>query len=127
VPPLTFVPRAIWHSKPTAFNEDFAPTYFGRSYFTDVHIAVFAVSDLYINFALPGLLLGAVLLGTLFRLVYEYLIVRSEASDIGVFLYGIFFIQLVNIELELATPLSQCIKSLPFLMALVWLMRLRTR
>jgi hypothetical protein len=71
--------------------------------------------------------LGAVLLGTLFRLVYEYLIVRSEASDIGVFLYGIFFIQLVNIELELATPLSQCIKSLPFLMALVWLMRLRTR
>jgi hypothetical protein len=127
VPPFTFVPRAVWDEKPVAFNQDFAPTYFGRDYFTDVHIAVFAVSDLYMNFAWPGLLLGAVLLGAMFRFVYEYLIVRSQRSDVGVFLYGLFFVQLANIELELATPLSQCVKSLPFLLALVWFMRLRVR
>jgi hypothetical protein len=124
VPPLTFVPRAVWHGKPQAFNEDFAPVYFGAPK-RDVHIAVFNLADLYMNFAWPGLILGAFVLGCIYRLVYDFFIVRSGASEVGVFIYIFFFFQMTLIELEITTPLSQMLKSLLFLLPIVWFMRLQ--
>ena len=77
------------------------------------------------NFAWPGLILGALILGVIYRSVYEIFIVRTGASEVGVFIYIFLFFQMTLIELEITTPLSEMLKSLLFLLVIVWFVRLR--
>lgn len=127
VPPLTYVPRVIWPGKPSVFNEQFGPTYFGRTQFTQTHIAMTEVSDLYYNFWWPGLVAGGLFLGILYRVAYTYFIDRPGPNPVGVFVYTFVLVQFMLIELEIATPLSQIVRALPFLLMIVWFMRVRGR
>jgi len=93
-------PRFIWKNKPMSANAD--GNEFGH------RIGVLAsddritgvgptiVGDWYMNFGLAGIVLGMLLMGMLFRVIYEYLIKRTEVSLSGVMIYSIVWIQIIK-------------------------------
>lgn len=125
VPPLSLVPRGVWPEKPAlGFSQEFGNKYFGR---TDrlTPLTVYTLSELYMNFWWLGILIGAFLLGVVYRALHAYLIVRSQASEVAVFLYVLLLTQIVEVGLELSQPLSQLPKVLIFVIPIVLLMRQR--
>lgn len=123
-------PRFLWKNKPTIGIDGNA---FGR------HVGVLSpddiitsvgpnvVGDLYMNFRFPGVFFGMMLLGLLWRGVYEILIVRtrhdenSAPSLSGVFLYAIVWTQIMRgFEDPIAPMYAGLVKIFIILFALVW-------
>lgn len=119
LPAIAFVPRAYWPEKPRRFEEEFGQLYLGHAG-NETSIGLTAFGDLYLNFGAAGVLIGALLLGIIYRLAYELLIRRSAASTLGVFVY-IFtlFPLLLALESGLVPNLSQLLKQVPILAAIV--------
>ncbi len=97
--PLALIPRAIWPTKP----------YFQGTNIFDIeywHVGKGSsagppyIGDLYMNFGLPGILLGMFFTGVLLRFVYIYLVKNTNASSPGLLFYTFIAIQLLRIVPE---------------------------
>ncbi len=79
-----WVPRALWDAKPLTYAIEFWATYLRQSaYFPpNVSASPTMVGELYLNFWWPGVLLGGIVAGWLYRVVYAWFkrVPRSEAS-----------------------------------------------
>ncbi|MEO8140886.1 MAG: hypothetical protein ABI742_14630, partial [Gemmatimonadota bacterium] len=79
-----WVPRALWHEKPLTYAIEFWETYLRQSaYFPqNVSASPTMVGELYLNFWWPGVLIGGVVAGWLYRTAYAWFrrVPRSEAS-----------------------------------------------
>jgi len=93
-------PRSIWKDKPLSINA--SGNEFGHRIgvlgendrITGVGPTM--VGDWFINFGLAGVIFGMLLMGMLFRLIYEYLIKFTGESLSGVMIYSIFWIQIIK-------------------------------
>ncbi len=93
-------PRSMWKNKPLSVNA--SGNDFGRRIgilgATDriTSIGPTMVGDWLINFGLAGVVFGMLLMGMLFRLIYEYLIECTGISLSGVMVYSVFWIQIIK-------------------------------
>lgn len=84
-----FLPRILFPFKPKN-SELYNPNYLGR--ITDVitsdnlttSIAFGPYAELYLNFKIPAVILGMLLLGYLFRSFYELVVQKTEFSDLSI-------------------------------------------
>jgi hypothetical protein len=117
IPAIAYVPRAIWPGKPLPLASSFGPAFLGINSTTSFSLTMFG--DLYVNFGVPGVLLGGLGLGLLFRLLYEMLIVKSNRSDVGLLIYIVLLLQFVmGFEQEVVPVLAQVLKMVPFLIVI---------
>lgn len=119
LPAEAYVPRALWPSKPKPLAGDFARYYMGRPSDT-TNFAITNLGDLYINFSIWGIIVGALVLGVVYRLLHHVLVERTRASDAGLLLYIPLCIWIVTgVEQELMPVFSQVLKAIPILLVLV--------
>src|SRR5205085_10759361 len=91
VPAYAFVPRAVWPDKPENPSVEFGLRYFANPIVTEsTSLGQFHIGDLYRNFALPGIIVGMLLLGVFYRTVYLYLNPYKSKSELAIFLYTFF-------------------------------------
>jgi len=92
-------PRFIWKDKPVinaSGNE------FGRAYGIinpdnfQTSVGSTIIGDLYMNFGLWGIILGMLIIGALYRLIFDLFIRKSDSSLSGVIIYSIFWIQIIK-------------------------------
>lgn len=93
-------PRFIWKNKPLSVNS------LGNQYGREIGILGpndFQTSinptmpgDWYMNFGIGGIIFGMFLIGMIFRLIYNYLILETNNSLSGVMIYSIFWIQIIK-------------------------------
>jgi hypothetical protein len=121
LPINAIIPRALWHGKPRRVTEDFPEKFLGRE--TTTNFGITNLGDLYLNFGGFGVIVGALILGFVYRFVYELLVVRAQASDTALLLYGVVLVLLVaNIEAELAPGFAQVVKTTLIVLLLgLWL------
>jgi hypothetical protein len=126
-PVMAWVPRVVWSSKPKDLSaQELGSTFFGSSDF-ETHLTTYNVPDLYLNFGLPGVVIGSLVLGVLYRLAHAYFIARTpRPGEVAVFLYTFVFLYLVAVEWSLTAILMTFLKSAPFVLLAIWFMRLRT-
>ena len=120
-------PRFIWKDKPLSINA--SSNDFGH------RIGVLADDDRItgvgptvvgywlINFGLAGVVFGMFLMGMLFRLIYEYLIKRTETSLSGVMIYSVLWVQIIKgMEDWIAPVYVGVIRTFVILLAINFLM-----
>lgn len=92
-------PRFLWENKPiiTADGNAFghvigvlAPSNM------NTFVGATVVGDWYINFGIGGIIIGMFFMGLLFRIIYDYCIVRTNVSSSGVLLYSIAWVQIMR-------------------------------
>ena len=92
-------PRFIWKDKPIITPDG---NEFGRRigvlkpYDFETSVGATVVGDLYMNFGLPGIILGMFLMGVLFRIFFEYLIKGTNYSFSGILIYSIVWVRLMK-------------------------------
>lgn len=88
------IPRILWHSKPVLSLGSWFGPLFG---FSDTSsYAISQMGELYINFELPGVLIGMVLWGMAYRILWNMARVGLAAPDgLGVPLYVVFWVSLL--------------------------------
>lgn len=93
-------PRFIWENKPLSVNASGNDLGHRLGILgSDNHITSIGptiVGDWFINFGLAGIIFGMLLIGMLFRLIYEYLIKCTGMSLSGVMIYSVFWIQIIK-------------------------------
>ncbi len=97
----TFIPRFLWKEKPRIyFSDAFGRDYWGLPPQFKAAIAVSQLGELYINYGLPGVLLGMLCLGALYRTLYVYLVVRRPHSlAVLVYIFALFNVSVIDREL----------------------------
>lgn len=90
-------PRFIWTNKPIiSGGGDFGHRSGLLAPSVKSTVGVTIVGDLYMNFGLAGIILGMFFMGMLFRLIYEYLIKRTDISFSGVMIYSILWLNIIK-------------------------------
>ena len=90
-------PRFIWHNKPViSGGGDFGHRSGLLAPDVKSTVGVTIIGDWYMNFGLAGIILGMFFMGMLFRLIYECLIKKTNASFSGVMIYSIFWINIIK-------------------------------
>ncbi len=108
-PMLVFLPRIIWENKPVLdFGIWFTQNYWNPSAFHST--AITYPGDFYLNFGLPGLILGMLLTGIIYRLIYERFKHHRTAS--AIFIYIFVFISVTNHEGDFLSIYTGIIKQL---------------
>lgn len=127
LPPASMIPRAIWPDKPIVETQrEINFIYFGRPDF-DTHMAMYVPGSLLMSFGWIGLVIGSVVLGMVYRAFHHYCIVRSGASEVGVFVYVTLVASIVlGYEQNPAGPIGQMTKAAIFLAAIIVFMRLKS-
>ncbi len=122
---FAFVPRALWPEKPgITLGVEWAQAYWQKPMEDLTNVGVTAVGEWYLNFHVPGILLGMFLFGVMNRLFYDLLIDPKESNPLGLFLYAGSFSGLVALsELNLAAGMAGLIQS----MAVMYLVFLAAR
>jgi len=89
-----FVPRALWADKPILnAHQDFERTYMGIHFFAQASPHVFA--DFYSNFAMFGLILGALAFGMAFK-YFHVMLLRAPARKEIVLVYAYLILNAVH-------------------------------
>lgn len=99
--PNALIPRAIWENKPFFKTEEIFERYYwyqdpwhslgsfpGPTYY----------GDLYMNFGFPGILVGMLVLGFIYRFLYEFFVKSTGASSPGLLFYFVLLLPLLQIE-----------------------------
>jgi len=90
-----FIPRALWPGKPYTFTYTISNTF---SDFTGIGEGSFVnfsfPGEMYLNFGILGVVVGAFLFGLAARAVYLYLI-RIQATGISVLVYAVLLLHLL--------------------------------
>lgn len=90
-------PRFIWPNKPIiSGGGDFGHRSGLLAPDVKSTVGVTIIGDWYMNFGLPGIIFGMLFMGILFRLIYEYLIKRTEISLSGVMIYSILWLNIIK-------------------------------
>ncbi|MEK7092951.1 MAG: hypothetical protein AAB927_00530 [Patescibacteria group bacterium] len=90
-------PRFIWKDKPIiSGGGDFGHRSGLLAPDVKSTVGVTIVGDWYMNFGLAGIILGMFFMGMLFRLIYEYLIKRTNISFSGVMIYSILWLNIIK-------------------------------
>jgi hypothetical protein len=126
--PLSFVPRQLWRDKPVnGAGRDFEYQYMGMPSdyigFSSMHL----ISDLYRNFWFFGVVGGMFLVGVALKCFYRFFSPASRNAA-GVFLYAALLPSLGRfLEGDIATVLTEVIRSFVLAIATGWLLGLRFR
>jgi len=98
---LTFSPpRFLWENKPKSAN--ISSNEFGHKIGVltpddkTTGVGPTVIGDWYMNFGLFGIAVGMFLTGIIFKIIYNYFIVKTEASSSGVLIYSFVWIQLIK-------------------------------
>lgn len=92
------VPRVIWPSKPVVhLGAMITHLYLGKDIQSSSAVTPFG--DLYMNFGLPGILIGMLLLGSLYRVIYGWL--RRNLSEPNLALYLAILFYATNYEADI--------------------------
>ncbi|MGQ9765707.1 MAG: hypothetical protein ACUVRI_12660 [Armatimonadota bacterium] len=120
-----FVPRALWPGKPVAsIGGWYATTVLGWSP-GGGEAAVTLPGDFYLNFGIPGVLVGMFLYGLVLRIPYEYLVVRI-GSPIGVWAFLPIILGLgLGLERNLAAISGQALQTFLFVLVVIWFLQRR--
>jgi hypothetical protein len=83
--PVAFIPRILWPDKPTVTTGQWiTDTYTFHRYRVDSRIGVSWVGEFYINFAVPGVIVGMLVLGTLLRFAHEVILRRPPTIPLTI-------------------------------------------
>ncbi len=111
IPAYAFVPRAVWPAKPAPFSPRVSSAFRGvegnRTSFGITH-----TGDLYLRHGLPGVVIGSLALGLLYRLLYGWLVDRPGATAVGAVLYLALFWRVIFVNAEIIPVYVQAIRSL---------------
>ncbi len=111
IPAYAFVPRAVWPEKPAPFSPQVSSVFRGvegnRTSFGMTH-----TGDLYLRHGLPGVVIGSLMLGLLYRLLYGWLVDRPGAAAVGAVLYLTLFWRIIFVNAEIISVYVQAIRSL---------------
>ena len=111
IPAFAFIPRAIWADKPAPFSPQVSSAFRGvqgnRASFGITH-----TGDLYLRYGLPGVVIGSLALGLLYRLLYGWLVDRPGATAAGAVLYLTLFWRIIFVNAEIIPVYVQAIRSL---------------
>jgi hypothetical protein len=111
--PASFIPRAIWHNKPSlSLAGDFGNRYWGRPSTADKSTqAMSFLGELYINFGRLGIFIGMFLLGVLYRAWYAWLRAHWNIAYAALYVVALPYILSVesDIVLELRTALNRIV------------------
>jgi hypothetical protein len=120
---VAWIPRQLWEDKPIiSFGKIFAEEYLGEFFSgTGTSASPTLLGELYLNWHIPGILVGALLSGIAIRFVYAYFIRRQFGAP-AVFVYSQIFLSLFTFwEASIAGLLAGVISTLILLLALVFL------
>jgi hypothetical protein len=70
---VAFVPRMLWPEKPNIQIGQWITDVYGSGPHIDARTAPTPIGEFYLNFGIPGVILGLMLLGTVLRLAHETL------------------------------------------------------
>ncbi|MCC6651480.1 MAG: oligosaccharide repeat unit polymerase [Candidatus Eisenbacteria bacterium] len=121
-----WIPRLLWPGKPMSFGLTFPATYMPDMHWGSMTYASCSLpGELYLNFHLPGVLVGSALLGVAMRVSYS--LARSGPG--GLLLYGYAFITAMHlVEGCIAAQFETAITHLvPAALALIVLSRFTRR
>ncbi|MYD93734.1 MAG: hypothetical protein F4Y02_08585 [Chloroflexi bacterium] len=111
IPAFAFVPRAIWPEKPTPFSPRVSSAFRGvdgnRTSFGITH-----TGDLFLRYGLAGVVIGSLMLGLLYRLLYGWLVNRPGATAVGSVLYLAVLWRIIFVNAEVIPVYVQAIRSL---------------
>lgn len=94
--PWALIPRAVWSDKPYPQDGDIFDIKYWNLW-KGANAGPPFIGDLYMNFGLPGILIGMFLTGILLRFIYLYLVKNTNASSPGLLFYTFIAIQLFRI------------------------------
>jgi hypothetical protein len=123
------VPRIVWPGKPTlAIGSWFAENYWRTPPEGEVvPQAVTHPGELWIDFGLPGVIIGLALLGIWYRVAFTAL--KPEATGTGALFYAIVFVTVIVVDRDLplvyVTLVQRVAATVLLLVVLTGLMRLR--
>lgn len=126
IPAYAYLPRVFWPDKPAGSGVGFSRDFFGSS---GNSAGMSNPADLYQSLGVPGIIGGMFLLGMLYRLTYEFFIVRQlhsgwEARLPHLFFYVFILFRLyLGFEIRVTEALSEILKSLLFLSVIAWYMQ----
>ena len=111
IPAFAFVPRAIWPDKPAPFSPQVSSAFRGvqgnRTSFGITHIG-----DLFLRYGLAGVVIGSLMLGLLYRLLYDWLVNRPGATAVSTVLYLALLWRIMFVNAEIIPVYVQAIRSL---------------
>jgi len=114
--PTAVIPRLIWPSKPFPQDGVIFDTEYWSAY-PGANAGPPFVGDLYMNFGLPGVIVGMFFLGILCRFVYLYFIKNTGSAAPGLLFYGVLAPELIRMGAEApASVLSGVLKTGLYLM-----------
>jgi oligosaccharide repeat unit polymerase len=90
------IPRFLWPDKPLSIGLQFTQIFTRTQYSSYTSSALSLPGEFYMNFGLPGILLGFVVLGIIARFIYEYLGVRRGASYAIIYALTLYAIIMLN-------------------------------
>jgi hypothetical protein len=115
--PAGLIPRAIWESKPHFKSEEIFELHY---WYGDIWQSLGSfpgptmVGDFYMNFGLPGILMGMLFVGFLYRFLYEFFVRGTGASSPGLLFYFVTLIPLLHVEASILN-LSSMLKKIIYL------------
>ncbi|PJA20314.1 hypothetical protein COX60_02200 [Candidatus Berkelbacteria bacterium CG_4_10_14_0_2_um_filter_35_9_33_12] len=118
------IPRFIWADKPTMFDQNMFGWRYGFIAPNDDNTTVLFsyIGELYLNFAWLGVIIGMFIYGIFFRYVYELCIGGENSfvqSSLGIFIYTLFWTQIVHIEGLFIPALGGTIQTLILLLPIL--------
>jgi hypothetical protein len=114
-----YVPRQWWPSKPLSFGFSFGPQYFPGAPATQAYTPSM-LGELYLDFGVPGVMIGFYLLGIILRACYEGL--APGRNQLSTVLYLIVLFRFTNmIEGPIATHVEFLVADLvPIIVFIAW-------
>lgn len=123
---LGFIPRAVWPDKPVGIGKDITRYYVGPFYepVEGYSVTVTLPADFYANFGWPGVAIGGLLLGVVFRVVAAYAVMGMrnglQTRAARVLLPTLFVTGLGEVRADMSTLLAFYIMTgLPLVAALL--------
>jgi hypothetical protein len=118
IPAFAFIPRILWPTKPTGGPA----VQFGRVFILSSEEAsnsytsfgIYHMGDLYLNFSLPGVIIGMFILGAVYRFTYEYLTPAAGPhwkGRIFIYLFSLW-VMMNGFEGDIPTVYGNLLKSL---------------
>ena|GEM_PF-6229327 len=127
---LIFIPRPLWQDKPFFQYDNLLGRLEGllspRDFRTSIKYSY--VGELFLDFGWPGVVVGMALYGLLFRLFFQFAVLRKH--PLGILAYSLALTAMWTVESPLGPVLGTVIRELITAFALLWVMgvfRVRTR
>jgi hypothetical protein len=116
--PSAFIPRFVWPEKPRiSLGRMIRLEYYGWGEGTRGEHAVTHIGELYLNFGLPGIAFGMLILGIIYRLTYLYFIKLRKVTEMSILVYIFTLHGLTQIEGSIGFVYSNIV----FQLILLWL------